>query len=83
MGAPGSDWRLGFFNPVATPSSYNLDMVEGVDYPALSEAVFNAAYFTPEGTVREQDIDDLNGNVYRCIVAEKQSVSSVTIARDA
>lgn len=36
------------------------------------EAVFNAAYFTPEGTVREQDIDDLNGNVYRCIVAEKQ-----------
>jgi len=40
MGSATTDWRLGFFNPVATPSSYNLNMQAGVDYPALSEAVF-------------------------------------------
>ncbi len=34
------------------------------------EAVFNAAYASPEGVIRESDVDDMDGNVYRCIVTE-------------
>lgn len=34
---------------------------------------FNAAYASPEGLIRTQDVDNLNGNVYRCIVAEHQA----------
>ena len=37
------------------------------------EAAFNAAYASPEGLVREQDVDDLNGNIYRCVVTEHVS----------
>ncbi|MBQ4596065.1 MAG: InlB B-repeat-containing protein, partial [Firmicutes bacterium] len=36
-------------------------------------AEFNAAYASPEGTIIAEDVDDLDGNVYRCIVAEHQS----------
>lgn len=36
-------------------------------------AEFNAAYASPDGMIRSQDIDDLDGNVYRCIVSEHQS----------
>ncbi len=36
-------------------------------------AEFNAAYASPGGTVRAQDVDDLDGNIYRCVVAEHQA----------
>ncbi len=36
-------------------------------------AEFNAAYASPDGLIRGQDVDDLDGNVYRCVVAEHQS----------
>ena len=36
-------------------------------------AEFNAAYASPDGLIRQQDVDDLEGNVYRCVVAEHVS----------
>ncbi len=36
-------------------------------------AEFNVAYAYPDGVVNAQNVDDLNGNVYRCIVAEHQT----------
>jgi hypothetical protein len=50
-----------------------LNINDAADSSVGKGSTFNAAYFTPEGVVREQDIDDLDGNVYRCIVAEKQA----------
>lgn len=36
-------------------------------------AEFNAAYASPDGLIRGQDVDDLDGNIYRCVVAEHQA----------
>ncbi|MDO4746372.1 MAG: fibronectin type III domain-containing protein, partial [Bacillota bacterium] len=36
-------------------------------------AEFNAAYASPDGLIRTQDVNNLDGNVYRCVVAEHQS----------
>lgn len=36
-------------------------------------AAFNAAYASPDGLVRAEDVDDLDGSVYRCVVAEHQA----------
>ena len=33
---------------------------------------FNAAYASPDGLIRAEDVDDLDGNAYRCIVAEHE-----------
>ncbi|MBE7037409.1 MAG: cadherin-like beta sandwich domain-containing protein [Ruminococcaceae bacterium] len=89
MGASGSDWRLGFFNPVATPSSYNLDMVEGVDYPALSEAVFNAATWCSNTTkytfevnvdvVKGENVVWIPGRNLLCVNAEQNGTANMYI----
>lgn len=34
---------------------------------------FNAAYASPDGLIRAEDINNLDGNVYRCVVAEHQA----------
>ncbi len=36
-------------------------------------AEFNAAYASPDGLIRAEDINNLDGNVYRCVVAEHQT----------
>ena len=36
-------------------------------------AEFNAAYASPAGLIRAEDVDDLDGTVYRCTVAEHQA----------
>lgn len=49
------------------------DINEASDSSIGREVSFNAAYASEDGKIRQQDIDDLNGNVYRCIVSEKEA----------
>lgn len=50
---------------------------ENVAYPADDtigkNAEFNAAYTASDGMIRDEDVDDLDGNVYRCVVTEHEA----------